>query len=86
MDEKYIGWSRIRLLGYADGLFHTTPIVQAVISILLLKIKKYLLYDNKICTGDEAAECIRCMSMRVAGTGYRVVESRGDHIRYTAQA
>ena len=43
---------------------------------------KYLLYDNKICTGDEAAECIRCMSMRVAGTGYRVVESRGDHIRY----
>ena len=37
MDEKYIGWSSIRLLGYADGLFHTTPIVQAVISILLLK-------------------------------------------------
>lgn len=44
---------------------------------------KYLLYDDKICTGDEAAECIRCMSMRVARTGYRVVESRGDHIRYT---
>ena len=40
---------------------------------------KYLLYDNKICTGDEAAECIRCMSLRVAGTGYRVVNSRGDH-------
>ncbi|MBQ1351876.1 MAG: [Oscillospiraceae bacterium] len=43
---------------------------------------KYLLYDNKICTGDEAAECIRCMSMRVAGAGYAVVQSRGDHIRY----
>lgn len=40
---------------------------------------KYLLYDNKICTGDEAAECIRCMSMRVERTGYKVVESRGDH-------
>ena len=27
---------------------------------------KYLLYDNKICTGDEAAECIRCMAMRIS--------------------
>nr|MCR4650039.1 [FeFe] hydrogenase H-cluster radical SAM maturase HydE [Lachnospiraceae bacterium] len=34
---------------------------------------KYLLYDNKICTGDEAAECIRCMSVRVEKTGYKVV-------------
>ena len=41
---------------------------------------KYLLYDNKICTGDEAAECIRCMSLRVLKAGYQVVESRGDHI------
>ena len=41
---------------------------------------KYLLYDNKICTGDEAAECIRCLSMRVEKTGYRIVRSRGDHI------
>ena len=43
---------------------------------------KYLLYDNKICTGDEAAECIRCMSLRVKRTGYHVVESRGDHINH----
>ncbi len=41
--------------------------------------KKYLLYDNKICTGDEAAECIRCLALRVESTGYRIVESRGDH-------
>ncbi|MBE5969150.1 MAG: [FeFe] hydrogenase H-cluster radical SAM maturase HydE [Lachnospiraceae bacterium] len=40
---------------------------------------KYLLYDNKICTGDEAAECIRCMEMRVESVGYKVVQSRGDH-------
>ena len=40
---------------------------------------KYLLYDNKICTGDEAAECIRCMTLRVEKTGCRVVTSRGDH-------
>ena len=41
---------------------------------------KYLLYDNKICTGDEAAECIRCLSLRVSKVGCRIVTSRGDHI------
>ena len=41
--------------------------------------KKYLLYDNKICTGDEAAECTACMQMRVKKTGYEIVISRGDY-------
>ncbi len=40
---------------------------------------KYLLYDNKICTGDEAAECRFCMQRRMEGIGYQVVVSRGDH-------
>ena len=40
---------------------------------------KYLLYDNKICTGDEAAECVRCLSLRVSKAGYQIVTSRGDH-------
>lgn len=39
---------------------------------------KYLLYDGKICTGDEAAECRRCMDLRILRTGYRSVSSRGD--------
>ncbi len=43
---------------------------------------KYLLYDNKICTGDEAAECIRCMALRVKKAGYEIVTSRGDHIGF----
>ena len=41
--------------------------------------KKYLLYDGKICTGDEAAECRACMERRIAATGYQVVVSRGDY-------
>ena len=45
--------------------------------------EKYLLYDNKICTGDEAAECIRCMTARVEKVGYRVVQSRGDHVKFS---
>ena len=43
---------------------------------------KYLLYDNKICTGDEAAECIRCMAMRIASVGYETVTARGDHVSF----
>lgn len=42
--------------------------------------KKYLLYDNKICTGDEAAECIACLGRRMESIGYKLVTSRGDHI------
>ena len=42
---------------------------------------KYLLYDNKICTGDEAAECINCMKRRMESVGYEVVIDRGDVIK-----
>lgn len=40
--------------------------------------KLYELYDNKICTGEEAAECRGCLGRRVASVGYRLVEDRGD--------
>ena len=43
--------------------------------------KKYLLYDNKICTGDEAAECIACLGRRMESIGYKLVSARGDHIK-----
>lgn len=45
--------------------------------------RKYALYDNKICTGDEAAECIRCLAQRVDSVGYHIVQSRGDHLRFS---
>lgn len=41
--------------------------------------KKYMLYDNKICTGDEAAECRFCMQRRMESIGYKVVCGRGDY-------
>ena len=40
---------------------------------------KYQLYDNKICTGDEAAECRACMQNRMKQIGYEVVTDRGDY-------
>lgn len=43
---------------------------------------KYILYDNKICTGDEAAECRKCIEGRIRRAGYNLNNSRGDHIRW----
>ncbi len=40
--------------------------------------KKYDLYDHKICTGEEAAECRACLARRVEAVGYRIAEERGD--------
>ena len=40
--------------------------------------KKYELYENKICTGEESAQCRHCLEMRVKAAGYRVVTDRGD--------
>ena len=40
--------------------------------------KQYDLYDNKICTGEEAAECRGCLGRRVESVGYELVRDRGD--------
>lgn len=45
--------------------------------------KKYELYDNKICTGEEAAECRSCLEKRINSVGYEVEISRGDAIDYS---
>ena len=42
--------------------------------------KDYTLYDNKICTGDEAAECRKCLEKRMESIGYHVVTARGDSL------
>lgn len=71
-------------LGTADGLGREKGILAGA-NVVMPNLSptdvrdKYLLYDNKICTGDEAAECIRCMTLRVQKVGYEVVQSRGDH-------
>ena len=45
--------------------------------------KKYELYDNKICTGDEAAECRYCIEKRINLAGYELDMSRGDNVTWT---
>ena len=41
---------------------------------------KYMLYDNKICTGDEAAECRNCLQGRMNSIGYHLAVERGDFV------
>ena len=40
--------------------------------------KLYALYDDKACTGDEAAESLRLMAEKVRSAGYEIVIDRGD--------
>lgn len=40
--------------------------------------KKYELYANKICTGEEAAQCRGCLEARVRMAGYNIVTDVGD--------
>ena len=42
--------------------------------------KKYELYDNKICTNEEAAECLVCLKNRVLSAGYKIVTDIG-HVK-----
>ncbi len=43
--------------------------------------KKYMLYNNKISTGDEAAESIEKLKKSMKAIGYTVVTAKGDRSR-----
>ena len=42
--------------------------------------ENYLLYDNKLCTGSEAAESLQSLERRMEAIGYRIAVSRGDSL------
>ena len=63
--------------GRERGLLAGANVVMPNLSPVQVR-KQYELYDNKICTGDESAQCRRCLEARVERIGYRVVIDRGD--------
>lgn len=69
----------IHPLGREKGIQAGANVVMPNLSPVAVR-EKYRLYDNKICTGDEAAECRYCMSRRMESVGYQVVVSRGDYV------
>ena len=44
--------------------------------------KLYDLYENKICTGEAAAQCSGCLAQRIRSAGYRAVSDPGDSLAY----
>lgn len=65
-------------IGREKGILAGANVVMPNLSPVGVR-KKYALYDNKICTGDESAECRSCMERRMNNIGYRVVVDRGDY-------
>ena len=65
-------------LGREKGLTAGANVVMPNLSPVKNR-KLYELYDNKICTGEEAAECRNCLSHRVRQVGFELVDERGDH-------
>jgi len=66
-------------MGREKGILAGANVVMPNLSPVSVR-KKYSLYDNKICTGDEAAECNVCLRKRIKSIGYKVVDERGDYL------
>lgn len=64
-------------IGRERGILCGANVVMPNLSPVSVR-KKYELYDNKICTGEEAAECRGCLERRMAHIGYEIVSDRGD--------
>ncbi len=67
----------IHPLGRELGLKAGANVVMPNLSPVSVR-KLYDLYENKICTGEEAAQCRGCLEARVASAGYRVVTAVGN--------
>ena len=71
----------IRPDGREKGVLAGANVVMPNLSPIDVR-KKYLLYDGKICTGDESAQCRACLERRMESIGYKVEITRGDHKSY----
>lgn len=67
--------------GREKGLMAGANVVMPNLSPMQVR-EKYSLYDGKICTGDEAAECRKCIENRIVSAGFCVDMSRGDNINW----
>ena len=66
--------------GRERGILSGANVVMPNLSPVSVR-KKYELYDNKICTGEESAQCRDCLNQRMSSIGYEIVTDRGDIIK-----
>lgn len=67
-------------LGREKGISAGANVVMPNLSPVSVR-RKYALYDNKICTGDESAQCKSCLAERISSVGCEIVTDRGDIIK-----
>ena len=70
-------------LGRELGLKAGANVVMPNLSPVSVR-KLYELYENKICTGEEAAQCRGCLERRVDSAGYQIVTAIGNVKRESA--
>ena len=63
--------------GREQGILAGANVVMPNLSPLSVR-KKYELYNNKICTGEESAQCKDCLNKKLRAIGYEIVTDRGD--------
>ncbi|MCM1364525.1 MAG: [FeFe] hydrogenase H-cluster radical SAM maturase HydE [Ruminococcus sp.] len=66
--------------GREKGILAGANVVMPNLSPVSVR-KKYELYNNKICTGEESAQCRGCLERRILSVGYEIVTDRGDIIK-----
>ena len=64
-------------MGREKGILAGANVVMPNLSPVRVR-KKYELYDNKICTGEESAQCRGCLERRMQSIGYQLAVDRGD--------
>lgn len=69
----------IHPIGREKGVLAGANVVMPNLSPVQVR-DQYQLYDNKICTGEEAAECRGCLEKRMEQIGYECVIDRGDSV------
>ncbi len=64
--------------GREKGVHAGANVIMPNLSPLSVR-KKYMLYDNKISTGEEAAESVALLKQRMEAIGCQVIIGRGDY-------
>lgn len=64
--------------GRERGILAGANVIMPNLSPMAVR-KKYLLYDNKACTGTEAAQGMEDLRRQMQAIGYEVVTDRGDY-------
>lgn len=66
--------------GREEGILSGANVIMPNLSPVEVR-KKYMLYDNKLCTDEEAAESLNKLKERIKSIGYEIVTDRGDYRR-----